>query len=240
MARENVASASIVNCTSKVWSPANCVDILTIMKIITKIGLVIVLVAIFGGFWLYQATMPKNTEPELIPETSDSFSNSQFLQLRPKSLPPTVSLQEKQNKEQSNEEKAVEESDQVQKSSNVQEEQPAGQVSGAEDNVIIEDNGGTSITDIDEPGVVVSMTDVGFFPASISIEVGSTVTFVNDGQSLHWPASNVHPTHDLLSGFDSEKGISTGGAYAFTFTKKGEWSFHDHLNPDSTGTIVVE
>lgn len=87
---------------------------------------------------------------------------------------------------------------------------------------------------------VISMTDMGFSPEEVTVAAGSTVTFVNNGQALHWPASDVHPTHELLPGFDAGRGIATGDEYAFTFTKVGAWSFHDHLNPQFTGTVVVE
>lgn len=88
--------------------------------------------------------------------------------------------------------------------------------------------------------VTVSMTDTGFSPATITIAVGSTVNFVNDGQALHWPASAVHPIHGILPAFDSERGIATGDTYSFSFTEAGSWNFHDHLNPQFTGTVVVE
>lgn len=86
----------------------------------------------------------------------------------------------------------------------------------------------------------ISMDDTGFSPATLSVAVGTTVVFVNDGQALHWPASAVHPTHEVLPGFDSKKGIATGDRYSYTFTEAGTWRFHDHLNPQLTGTIIVE
>lgn len=231
-----------VNTVLKLWCTLNGVDILMAMKTTGIIGLVVMLVAVFGGFWLYRATMPRDTEEALIPDGYQESNNSQFLQLQPKSLPPVMGFKEEEGDEESKEEsdeEAVEESDQVSGSSKVQKEQVVGEVSGAVDEVI-EDSGGESITDVDEPGVVISMTDLGFFPSSISVEKGTTVTFVNDGQSNHWPASDVHSAHNLLPGFDANKGITTGGVYSYKFTKIGEWAFHDHLNPDFVGTIAVE
>jgi plastocyanin len=88
--------------------------------------------------------------------------------------------------------------------------------------------------------VTISMTDTGFSPARVTVTAGTTVTFVNDGQAQHWPASDVHPTHDILPEFDSKRGVATGGTYAHTFTKAGTWNFHDHLNPRFTGTVTVQ
>lgn len=86
----------------------------------------------------------------------------------------------------------------------------------------------------------IAITDTGFSPQTTTVAVGTTVTFVNNGQALHWPASDVHPTHQLLPGFDALKGLSTGETYAFTFSQPGSWTCHDHLNPQLKCTIVVE
>ncbi len=89
-------------------------------------------------------------------------------------------------------------------------------------------------------GVKVSVDDNGFTPAAVTVPAGTTVTFVNDGQGAHWPASAVHPTHQLLPDFNARKGLATGETYSYTFTKVGTWTFHDHLNPTKTGQMVVQ
>jgi plastocyanin len=86
----------------------------------------------------------------------------------------------------------------------------------------------------------ISMTDTGFVPSTLTVDAGTTVIFVNDGQALHWPASAVHPTHEILPEFDSQRGVATGETYAYTFTQPGTWNFHDHLNAEFVGTITVE
>lgn len=88
--------------------------------------------------------------------------------------------------------------------------------------------------------VTISITDTGFKPETVTVPLGTKVTFVNNGQALHWPASDNHPTHDILPEFDSKKGISTGDTYSYTFNKGGTWEYHDHLNAQFGGTIVVE
>jgi plastocyanin len=88
--------------------------------------------------------------------------------------------------------------------------------------------------------VTVSITDTGFEPATVTVAPGTTVTFVNNGQAAHWPASNPHPTHTGLPGFDALKALATGESYSFTFTKVGTWGYHDHLNPRVGGTVVVQ
>jgi plastocyanin len=88
--------------------------------------------------------------------------------------------------------------------------------------------------------VMISMSEVGFNPSTVTIPAGTTVTFVNDGQGPHWPASAVHPTHQVLPGFDARRGLATGETYSYTFGQPGTWSMHDHLNPSTTGQIIVQ
>jgi len=88
--------------------------------------------------------------------------------------------------------------------------------------------------------VTVEITSSGFNPSSVTINSGDTVKFVNRDSSRHQPASNPHPIHTDYPGFDARRGLATGESYSFTFTRKGTWGFHDHLNPGTTGTIIVQ
>lgn len=86
----------------------------------------------------------------------------------------------------------------------------------------------------------VSISDAGFSPAQVTVAAGTKVTFVNNGQGLHWPASDPHPTHTNLKGLDARKGLATGDTYSFIFSTPGTWGYHDHLNPKLKGTVVVD
>jgi len=87
---------------------------------------------------------------------------------------------------------------------------------------------------------VVKFTDNGFEPSTLTVSSGDTVKFENKSSDDFWPASNVHPTHLLYPGFDAKKPVLPGDSYSFTFTKKGSWGYHNHLEPDVQGTIVVK
>ena len=89
-------------------------------------------------------------------------------------------------------------------------------------------------------GATVTITDAGFSPSTITVKPGTTVTFVNDGQGPHWPASNPHPTHTDLPGFDAKHALATGETYSFVFQKIGQWGYHDHLNPSTMGVVIVQ
>jgi plastocyanin len=80
----------------------------------------------------------------------------------------------------------------------------------------------------------------GFSPAVLNIAVGDTVAFVNKSDGAFWPASNSHPIHADYSEFDAKTEIGTGKTYEFTFTKAGEWGYHNHLNPKMMGVVVVK
>jgi plastocyanin len=88
--------------------------------------------------------------------------------------------------------------------------------------------------------MMVTYSDSGFSPASITVKVGDTVTFKNQSGKSMWVASAPHPTHTAYPEFDAKKGVAMGESYMFTFTKAGTWEYHNHLNPTSFGTIVVE
>lgn len=78
-----------------------------------------------------------------------------------------------------------------------------------------------------------------FTPASVNIKANDYVFFKNNSTSTFWPASGPHPTHTDYPGFDAKKPIEAGGQYKFQFTKVGDWSFHDHLNPSAHGVVHV-
>lgn len=86
---------------------------------------------------------------------------------------------------------------------------------------------------------VVNMTSAGYNPEDLSIDQGTTVIFENVGSEALWPASNIHPTHEIYSEFDPKQPILPGETWKFTFTRAGTWRYHDHLFPHLTGTITV-
>ena len=88
--------------------------------------------------------------------------------------------------------------------------------------------------------VVVRATDSGYEPSSVTVSVGTKVMFLNESSRAVWTASDVHPTHQALPGFDALKGFATRESYSFTFEEAGTWRFHDHLRAQHTGEVIVE
>lgn len=99
----------------------------------------------------------------------------------------------------------------------------------------------TSQTDADEPdeATVVTYTDDGFSPATVTIQLGERVTFVNNSSDDFRVASDDHPEHNEYPGFDSQEDLAPGQSYSFSFDNTGTWGYHNHLNESDTGTIVV-
>jgi plastocyanin len=96
----------------------------------------------------------------------------------------------------------------------------------------------------------VKYTANGFSPDPVTIKQGGTVTFVSMDGSPMWVASNAHPSHLQYDGtsraqhcpntagtaFDQ---CASGKSYSFKFLKIGDWNYHNHVNADDGGTIMV-
>ena len=98
------------------------------------------------------------------------------------------------------------------------------------------------------PEGIVSYTDSGFSPSTITITLGTTVKFQNNASVAMRVSSNPHPVHTSYpttggcvgSTFDSCANIAPGSSWSFTFDKAGTWGYHNHLNPGETGTVIVQ
>ena len=79
-----------------------------------------------------------------------------------------------------------------------------------------------------------------FSPAMIKVKAGTAVSFKNNSQTPMWVASDPHPTHTDYPGFDALRDYPQGETYTFTFGKTGNWGYHNHLNPDIRGRVIVQ
>lgn len=87
--------------------------------------------------------------------------------------------------------------------------------------------------------ISVKLTDNGFEPKSVTIELGATVVWTNTTSRPMWVASDPHPTHSIFSDFDARTRVPQGETYSFTFTKEGSWEYHNHVNAGQTGIVMV-
>ncbi len=71
-----------------------------------------------------------------------------------------------------------------------------------------------------------------FAPATVTVPVGTTVTWKNDDGTLH----TVTSTTKVFS----SAGLDGGGVFSYTFTSPGTYSYFCKLHPHMIGTIVVK
>jgi plastocyanin len=88
--------------------------------------------------------------------------------------------------------------------------------------------------------IVIMMNNSAYAPDKVTIKKGDTVKFVNAASEDRWPASNIHPTHQIYPEFDPKRPVGPGQSWSFTFDKVGAWRCHDHLDPSISCTITVE
>ena len=94
-------------------------------------------------------------------------------------------------------------------------------------------------------GATVTMTSAGVSPATVTITVGQSVTFVNNDTRTHDIGSDPHPQHGSCPSI--ENGVSTiaPGQQKSTqgFAGAGTCTYHDHLDPTNAnfqGTIRIQ
>jgi amicyanin len=92
-----------------------------------------------------------------------------------------------------------------------------------------------STTNADTPapqgGTAVSITDFKFNPVTLTIPVGTTVTWTNKDEEPHTIAAK--------DGSFKSPGMDTNGTYSYTFTTPGSYDYICGIHPFMTGTVVV-
>ncbi|HEY6575990.1 MAG TPA: cupredoxin domain-containing protein [Mycobacterium sp.] len=92
-----------------------------------------------------------------------------------------------------------------------------------------------SATTADSPapqgGTAVAITDFKFNPATLTVPVGSTVTWTNQDEEPHTIAAKDGSFHS--------PGMDTHGTYSFTFATPGEFDYICSIHPCMVGTVVV-
>ncbi len=80
----------------------------------------------------------------------------------------------------------------------------------------------------------VNIQDFQFVPASITVSVGTTVTWTNSDTAPHTATSNpgVSPAFDTGT-------INPGGSGSVTFNTPGTFGYFCAIHPQMTGTVVV-
>jgi hypothetical protein len=77
----------------------------------------------------------------------------------------------------------------------------------------------------------VSIVDFLFSPGSVAVDAGGTVTWTNNGPSLH----TVTATD---GSFDSGQ-MAAGASFSHTFASAGTFSYFCAIHPDMVGSVTV-
>jgi plastocyanin len=78
----------------------------------------------------------------------------------------------------------------------------------------------------------VNISNFAYVPPTLTVSVGTTVTWTNNDSVAHTVTSN-----DNL--FDSGN-LATGATFSYTFEQKGTFNYHCTIHPFMTGKIIVE
>lgn len=87
--------------------------------------------------------------------------------------------------------------------------------------------------------ILIRYSNSGFTPVKVTVKAGTRITVVNNSSNPLSFNSDPHPEHTGNSELNVGE-IGNGDEKTFAVTKVGEWGFHNHLNPDDKGTIVVQ
>ncbi len=84
----------------------------------------------------------------------------------------------------------------------------------------------------------INYSDNGFDPISLQVKSGETVTINNKSSRPLQFSSDDHPTHTKNTELNQSV-LSPGKSLAFKVTKLGTYGYHDHLNSEQAGKIIV-
>lgn len=90
----------------------------------------------------------------------------------------------------------------------------------------------------DQDVSVITYTDNGFSPSTLTVKAGDTITIKNDAESPVQFSSDDHPTHREHPEINMQV-LQPGGERQLTIAEPGTYMYHDHLDPNHTGTIIV-
>lgn len=79
-----------------------------------------------------------------------------------------------------------------------------------------------------------------FVPNRINAHACDQLKFIATDDAGHWPAAGPHPTHSSYPEFDAHRSLGKGESYTLILNRVGNYSFHDHLHLELTGTLVVD
>ncbi len=82
------------------------------------------------------------------------------------------------------------------------------------------------------PGPQVTIENFQFTPATLTVPVATTVTWISRDDEPHTVTSS--------EGVFTSPGLDADETYSYTFSTPGTYTYHCKLHPHMTGTIIVK
>ena len=87
---------------------------------------------------------------------------------------------------------------------------------------------------------LVSYTNRGFSPSTLTIKAGKSVHFVNNSSKAMSLTTTDTTNSQVFAEFNQGKTVGQGGFYDFTFLSVGTWGYMNRNNAIDKGTIIVQ
>lgn len=79
----------------------------------------------------------------------------------------------------------------------------------------------------------------GFNPKTITVKIGTRVTWMNNSGSTATVNSAPHPVHNLFP-FLNLGSFENGSSVQAVFERAGTYKYHNHYSPSQTGMVIVQ
>ena len=82
----------------------------------------------------------------------------------------------------------------------------------------------------------ITIRDNTFSPATITVDPGTTITWVYNGSAVHTVTSGTRNNH---TGLFNSGDLRNGNTFQFTFTDSGTYHYHCHYHVGMDAVVVV-
>lgn len=82
------------------------------------------------------------------------------------------------------------------------------------------------------------LSEQGFKPETVSVKKGTRVIWINNSTAQASINSDDHPSHTKFPVLNLGE-FEPGSNLQLILDKPGTYSYHNHLNPEMTGTVII-
>ncbi len=93
-------------------------------------------------------------------------------------------------------------------------------------------------TPVQETTQEIVLSDQGFLPKTVSVKKGTRVVWINNSKDTATVNSDDHPSHTKSPVLNLGE-FEPGSNLQLILDKPGTYSYHNHLNPEMTGTVII-